>query len=296
MLVPDLSLIRITTLEDCRKNPFIPLGVSHFQKEPYNLYYINAHHGFGIDHPSFRTAQKAIDFFKPEAIVIERRNDEVGHSAQMAEENKSDGFKKITEAEYTAYLAKQRNIPLIGAEPEESVIFKDLTHRGFSAKELVYKKVLGNIVYGKGNNEICGVSVDDFSKACVNWFSEIYSDYPIALSFKEMKEWFLQQHAGYNSLFDIKSDDLAPSLSNNATRIQAISYYEDVSREQSIVPTISNALNQHKMVLVVYGAAHLESERAVFIKMLGQPTFKPMVPVALPFSMHPKIHTCLSMK
>ena len=71
----------------------------------------------------------------------------------------------------------------------------------------------------------------------------------------------------------MKSNDLSPLATSNATWFQRLAAMTGEVREHSIDIQIGRLLQQYDRVLVVYGEAHLLKSLLVFEKLMGAARF-----------------------
>lgn len=273
MLQPDLSLIRISTLSDAGKYP--PVCVTKFVRGEYQLFYVNARHVTNADNATCQTIQSAYDLYNPKGVVIECGGNAAGphfkgYTSFVLDRYKTPSRAK-NECDFTILTALQRSLPLANGEPTDDVVFKDLIARGYSSKEYQAYWLLRGLAQSVKRNEIGHASFDEASEQRLGYLASKHSlPREEQLSVKEYKEWFLHHYPERRDFLDISTNDTAPERPDVGTFSQRLSYDLEKTREPHIIQTITNMLNRHKSVLVVYGGGHRETQMTVFEQMLGQ--------------------------
>jgi len=223
--------------------------------------------------------------YHPRAVIVECGGFAAGarfrsYVSEVSERCKTP-FNVANECDFTILKALQENIPMANGEPTDEVIFEEILARGYSSKEYEFFMFLRRIGSLKRHHRIDPSSFDNLSQVTLDSFASRLS-IPVdkRLSLKECKVWFNHYYPERRSLLNISSNDTGPDSSGGATFAQRLSYDIDQTREPHIVRTITDMLNLHKSVLVVYGAAHRESHLPVFEEMLGRGEIHILVPTA----------------
>ncbi len=266
ILSPDLSLIHPYTREDSEK--YTPVVFHHFHNGKKDLYYMASTHVSGINNPTCKTVELAIDKYKPQVVVVEGLPTEEGFSP----ESFLEGIKKemagshITSGEppYVAYLAQQRNIPFIGGEPADTALFKAMEERGYPAKDVMAFYVLHWVPQDKRE----GLPMDEssFAERSKHRLSE-YSHNGETLIYEEFKAWYEKHKTGNKHYLDIGIEDIIPYSSPGANYFQKLNSHTGILRDQNVLNTISSLLAHNDRVMVVYGNGHIVRSRPVLENM-----------------------------
>lgn len=266
----DLSLIRDYTPEDDRIGR--PVVVTHFKKKGKSLYYINAHHGSGIDNPTCETARKAIEACGPRMVVIEGFPTENGISSlsyidyanRQAAQKFPDG-----EPAYAALCAYQRGIPFVGGEPSNAQICSAMKKEGYTAKDITAFCLLRQISQDRRE----GDTMDGarLSERAAHYINRAFDFIPATarLTLPEFEAWYKSHSRGGKHFLEISPNDIAPFPPPFGDYFQRLNHRIGIVRERHLDTLIAESLASHDRVLVVYGDGHLVKSRAVFEKMLG---------------------------
>lgn len=275
--MPDLTLIRNYNKELQAQAPYTTPYYTYFHKGAKALYYVAAGHQAGPDNDTFKAIRTIIQKAKPQIIVIEGLATERGQSPDsykaIAQQKAKDDFRTSVEPEYAAYQAIQANIPFIGAEPTDKIIFDQLRQKTYSENDIVAFYTLRNIHYWVDVDQVNEQSFDQkaqFYLDNLRYYRENNIPVENRLTVQGLKEWFAKHSPTKGkSILSVNTDDVAPLSSPEATYIQRLSASVDEVRERNIDTAFANVLSNYDRVLVVYGSAHLLKSRKVIEKMLG---------------------------
>ncbi|MGE0108985.1 MAG: hypothetical protein AB7S81_04370 [Bdellovibrionales bacterium] len=284
MLKPNNDLIKISTLSDAHKYP--PVCVSEFVTPNHQLYYINAAHVNGLDNPTCQTIKRAFGLYNPKAVVVECGGCSLyldGYKSYLLDHVK-ESKNADNECAYATLLGLERNLPIANGEPMDSVILKELLNAGYESKDVQAFFCLQWLGQEKERKNIHALSFHEKTTAFLQNQRRLLSlQDSEALTLPEYQRWFSRHYPERIGLLDISSIDTAPEESKKAHLAHRISYETNKVRDPHIVQAITKMLNYFNSVLVVCGAGHLETQRAVFEDMLApcqEKVLAPTVPLS----------------
>jgi len=281
MLKPNLSLIHISTMSDAKQYP--PVSVSRFERGKYGLYYINARHVTNADNPTCQTIHEAFDLYRPKGVVVELGGDAAGTQFERyiahVKDRHNDPSSAGNEPVFTILKATAAGLAIANGEPTDAVVLQEILARGYTFKEYLFHQHLQWLGQAVRHKKIDLSSFDKQSRSLMEHRVKT-SGIPLEdrISLEDYKAWFKREYPERKNWVDVSSVDTAPENKNGATFAQRLSYDIDRTREPHIVQTITDMLNLHDSVLVVYGAGHRESHLAVFEEMLGPCALDILVP------------------
>lgn len=271
-LNPDLRLIQPLAQEDRAKTEDnFPVGITIFKNGKYKLVYVSANHSFDINSPTRGAIRKAIKEHSPKSIVVEAAK--LPPQEIFSKQENPDSI-AMMEPFYTAALAAKNNIDIAPGEPGNAHIFEVFEKKGYSKTD--FQAYMWAIEIFKSKNS--GDNMSEFFKNNKDYFSRIAkaadANQEEMLLEKGFKAWHAEHFPDRRNCFDIDMLDIVPHRSASAQPLQKMAYAHLKCRDDHIVRTITDKLNQFETVLVVYGAAHLRGQQLAFEKMIGPGKFE----------------------
>ncbi len=89
------------------------------------------------------------------------------------------------------------------------------------------------------------------------------------VTFAEFKLWYQEKMSKAFVLDEIDSEASAPQP--KGSYVQRLSHHISQIRNARTLRTIASSLNEHKIVMVVYGGSHLTVQAPALEDMLGKP-------------------------
>lgn len=265
----NLSLIRDYTPGDDLVSR--PVGVTHFQKEEKNLYYVNVHHVSGIDNPTCGSVRTAFEICNPQRVIIEGLPTQCGVSpAFYIDLLKREAARNFPAGEhnYAAFLAHRNNIPFIGGEPSRTEVYFAMHKEGYSAKEITAFSLLRLIPQHRRE----GMLMDEthFVERAKHYLDCAAEGCPERrMTLPEFEDWYVARRGDERHFLEICTADFAPYGSEASNYFQRLNHRLGMVRERHLDTLIAESLTNADKVLVVYGDGHLVQSRAVFEDMLG---------------------------
>ena len=184
-------------------------------------------------------------------------------------------FQNGSESLYAAYLARNYEIPFVGAEPSPSEIIKSIQKSQYSEKDILYYYVVRQIGQWKREKADLNQNFEtlfvNFMKFNIKQFS-LNPNNPNWLNVNDFKEWYRKNQETEFNYEEITAETTKPYCSNNAGYIQQFACYNSKIRDFHIVNVIADMLNQYNRVLVVYGHGHHTMQQAILEELMGEPT------------------------
>ena len=277
-LAPDFNLIQHWSPEEQMKEPHQPPFIAKYKYRSKELWYIAAKHTSNIKSPTFKTIKESLSKFNPQLVILEGFETEPNeHSPKgyikYAIKCSKVKFRNCGEPSYSAYLSNQKNIPFIGAEPPDKTIYEHLKTKGYRPQDLVGYYLVRQIPQLKRQNKL---NKNNFQKTADKLLNIFLNDIESSQSFEfsEFKAWYKEKSGNHFDINKIKSNDLAPIVSTEATYFNKTSALIGEVREKHILKKISQGLKSYDRVLIVYGAGHHVQQKKVLLKMINQPKYE----------------------
>jgi hypothetical protein len=254
-----------------------PVSVTEFIKDPYKLYYINASHFYDkfsqspMDTVTNQTVLKAFLELKFNAVVMEMTGQPRHLTSRYiaGAENKSMQVPpRCNEMELTIMLARGKNLPFVNAECPDNEIFAKLHTYGYSLKELQAFWILSHFEQFWRHSLFAETFDSNIFKLAASFASARGYPQKEWLSAQEYKTWFFKHHPDRKIPWDAREGDALSERPEHATAVQLLANkYADL-RDKYAIGSIVGVLQEHKSVLVVYGAHHFHAHKPVFDALL----------------------------
>lgn len=262
-----------------------PPYISLFSTSKTKIIYLATNHTNDIKSKTFAWIRTVINNFKPNLIIFEGVVSSNGYSPQniIHSINKKNSPSNWVSGEhlYAAYFGNNNNIPFLGGEADEQIIFNRLKKYGYSTDDIIFfyfSKQIPQLYREKliSKQEDLKLAFPDFIKRLINKSkSKILN---VSSYFEKYKIW-INKHIGKSeetfNVFDFKtlinSNNTAPISKGNF--LQKLSSRIGIIRDKHIINVISNNSHKFDKILVVYGASHLSTQYGVLSKIFGHANF-----------------------
>lgn len=240
-----------------------------FKTQQRELLYVASRHDVGLETPTFHFIKDAFNAFSPDIIILEGFEEDEGLSPERLTQHIQNvclpKWNCCGEPYYTTHLAMQKNINVIGAEPSNSETFDPMASNGYTLKDVVFFYFTRMIPQYYRQNEIA--STADLIKL----FPKFISNYMDAKSytFNDYKNW-LNSKLGQNPSWKYLIDTNYTAPIETGQYLQKISNEINSIRDQHILKVVFKMLEQHKKVMIVFGASHYPLQKDVLEQHLGR--------------------------
>ena len=272
---PDTSLLRPITPADAKS--FNLTHLAHYQKDQKHLLYIGARHATDFETRTHEIMLQSAAKYKPDILIIEGVETERGLSPSLGLDLKNPKdyarFYNSTENVHLAEVARAAKKPFIGGEPSSKDVFKALTDKGYSTKEVMALYFIRNVSALKHSGGI--KQKEQIAQMAVSFFE----NYPAfahipkedRLNYQEFTAIYDAHKAelGNRELFDLRPYDSNSGAGEKANYFQTMSATMDRVRDEHLVKVIHDTLSKHDKVMVVYGNAHQFASAPVIENMFG---------------------------
>jgi hypothetical protein len=269
----DLTKLKNYSLELERNLPALPPFMACYKKDDRELCYIATNHGSDASSPTFKLIKKVMDEFRPDFVVLEGFESNMGLSPKDVTEIhekfcKTNGA-KCEEPLYAISLAKEKGIPFIGAEPDDAEVYDNFRSEGYSRNETfsLYFALLVPQFYRAGQI----ATMADVHKKFDQYY-KMSGVSGVTLTFPEYEEW-LKRNIDKTLEFSDMVNPLFVAPLSNGSKIQQMSNKLEWIRDRHILRTILDYFRQYKRVLVVYGHSHFLTQIDVLEQHLGKPSY-----------------------
>lgn len=195
---------------------------------------------------------------------------------EMAHEYCAQG--KHCENLYTANLCHQHAISFIGGDPRESSYLEALKSYGFNEEDVIFFWVATMINQWHRNNEVhqntLPNKVNDLIQQSLAWSFDRES---LPYTYADFLTWHNKK---IGKPFNITQDflwkipttnELQPSTAPDATIYQQLQAHIQRIRDTHVLMLAQDALKQHDIVLIVYGASHYECQKGALACLFKKP-------------------------
>ncbi|MFS8506524.1 MAG: hypothetical protein LVQ75_00060 [Candidatus Babeliales bacterium] len=239
-----------------------------------HILYLAVDHTIDEDSETFLLIKTAYQYFKPTVVILEGLQKSCGYSPlffkRFREEKRAHNLNRL-EIEYTADLADSNNVQFIGAEPDDQLIFNDLTiNDNYTEQDVAFFYFTRQIP-----QIVCEKNIEVFQdllwehKFTQYMAKELPQEY--YFRYDDYKAWLIK-HCGVIHYHDlIKRSFCNPDKNGNF--IQRISHKVCAIRDKYIVEVITGLACKSSRVLVVYGSSHLAIQYDFLTEAFNTPLF-----------------------
>lgn len=278
ILKPDLRLIskvsgRMIADENC-KGPFI----KYFSRPPIDLIFVGSDH----DHAdaTFPFIERAFDLKIPKALIIEMYLKGKSPKAyrRRVEVVKADGFTN-NEPAFAASLAFEKGIPVYGGEPSVDHVVKEVLNPKrtggdvFTRDDIFYFYILRRLCQlrrdgGFGKRVSLETAFEKISKFISYTACDLKYPSGEHPDLSRFKPWY-QEKSGERFTRQFDRDHVTPYIEGNF--FQRLCAYQNHIRDRVLARRITDILNRHQNVTIVYGSGHFPVQKRVLEPLLGEP-------------------------
>jgi hypothetical protein len=269
----DLSLLRAVTEEAYAEEPLEAPYVARFELGPKRLTFVATNHETGPETASARTVARAFEDDEPRMLVVESFDARPAtgkkyraHVLTLAEKGCAD----CEESEYAACLAYRRGIPVLGGEPTDRQILKELLRQKYSVEDFLGFYTARQIPIWRRLGQLEQFTLERLTDHFLEYVRK-ESGVETPFEYPDFLRWFGAHEVQRRSAADLTVDDTAPYGGPETNYFQRIAFAADRRRETAIVGHIESALDRRDRVIVVYGSGHLVKQRKIWEKMFGAP-------------------------
>ena len=227
-------------------------------------------------HPTLIEIENLFSVSPPDAVVIEGVDPWSGEFPQYlikeADQCELRSYRNCGEVHLVIKRATERNLAIFTGEPRQNAIREFLNQEGYSVEDMLGFYTARQIPEWKrdGIRTHVGI-VRSIEKFLADWQSDLKLKSPFT---RERFEAWYRRNVPAPSVYDALTEaDTAPDSAQGAAPLRKIASRVGVLRDRSIVGTIAHAADEHRRVLVVYGASHFLTERPALERLYGLPTY-----------------------
>jgi hypothetical protein len=249
----------------------IPPYIAFFKTHNRQLLYIAAKHQIGDKNSTFQLIKNAFDKFNPDIVLLE--------GIEETKDAPPNWIKKYIqqfclpkwqcgEPLYAAHLAIIKNIKFLGAEPENSEIFKLLQSQNYNKQDVVFFYFTRQIPQYYREKLI--ISQNDLATLFTEFLPNFIKNHKY--NFNDYQIWLKEKIDQKISLQNLIDAELtAPIASGNY--LQKLSSKLGIIRDQHIAKAILENAAKHKKTLIIFGHSHYLSQKDVLEKYLGNASY-----------------------
>jgi hypothetical protein len=272
---PDVTKLLNWSWELQKQQPFSQPYVSEFQRGPHHLFFIASHHGNQESAPTFQLIRQTLEQEAISLLVIEgvQASDGINPASfkKYLENNPSkDGFWPGGEMTYAVQLARAKGLAFIGAEPSEPQLLNDLLAQGETLDDILGFYVVRQVPQWRRQKALESRTQKQIYDRFLAAICRDFEIKPEGFDWSEFHRWY-RKRANKNFDWNSLRDDESAPLQDGPYYTQRVAATVGRLRDQFIVQQICANLRTHKRVVVVYGGAHLATQRPVLEDLLGQP-------------------------
>lgn len=252
---PNTSLLRSWNEDLQNKEPNIPYTKVYSNKNK-KLFFIGASHERNLDSSTHKLIKKSIENIKPNLVIIEGVETDYGINPKFVLKRISNNPPKMNEASYSAKISHENNIPFIGGEFPENQIKKEFENDAiFTSRDLLaFRLIQGMATFNQVQPNLTLTEAMNQVYSYVDPKNELKGT--DVINEEELTKWFKESSGKIFNYKELTTNDVAPQCQPIATKIQKINCKINRLRNTHLANLISNSLNQHNNVLIIYGAGH----------------------------------------
>ncbi len=246
--------------------------VARYRRDGRALSFVAVTHRSMEGTPSFRLVRREFLALRPDFVLIEGIPAALGADppdiVRVIRQVRAPGPWPVGESFFAASLALSAGVPFAGAEPSRREEAEGLRTAGFSLDDMLSYFLLRQIPEWRREH-----APEPLPRMLSSYAAEWYREQrlPNRWTPSRLSAW-CRSHLGHP--FDasaVRGWETEPATGPHALFTQRIAAADLRVRDGFVVGQIARALNEHRRVLVVYGAGHHFTERRVLQQMLGAP-------------------------
>lgn len=238
-----------------------------------SLRYLAARHSSDSNSDTFQIIKDAFKKSPPTIVIVEGFPTSLGFNSKQILASVSPDFGKESytagEPAYTIELASRDGVDFVGGEPDDHELFKIISSAGFSADDLIAYSFVRQIPQSirAGNTNQAAIA-DDFRKYA-SWKIQSFGlPFSFSISFEKFKNWYEKNQGKIFDPLKIENGESSP-ITDGKLFTQKIAAADLRARDEHIIDVISDCLNSHSDVLIVYGSSHYRIEHRAIEASLG---------------------------
>lgn len=244
-----------------------------FKYKEKTLLYLASQHSNKITDPTFQLIKTASDR-RPDIFILEGFSKDLGISPasviSAVLDGIKDGFYPSGEAAYAVQLANDTKIPFVGGEPSDLFILKRIEAQKYSVNDLLSFNFVRRMPQINRSGELNAKSVESSYNEYIKAKAQTLEYKGPTYTFQEFKKWYRDKQGKEFSNLSGEKGETAP-IDKGSYFTQKISLEVTRARDEHILQTIAEMLNQHDRVLVIYGSSHYRIQHEALKKVLGEP-------------------------
>ena len=256
-----------------------PPSLSTYEGCNRRLVYIAAVHSNDPAGKTFALVRTAFEKAKPQFVVLEGFEESMGLSpvALVAHSAKVAGTPGDAEPYLSVRLAQAAGVPFIGGEPDDSDILAEARKKGMTARDMFATYVLRQIEQWVRETKLTShtdvkldVLIRDYAKAFARDAKIQEAEIADIATADAFKAWY-QKTNGLAFAEGYKPEDAWPITPESNRPTNRLIVLISDARDKHILGVIDRALQNNAVVLVVYGASHLDIEAPALAAAFGKP-------------------------
>lgn len=256
-----------------------PPGMSTYDGCGKRLVYVAAVHSNDATGKTFTLVRTAFETAKPQFVVLEGFEESMGVSpaALIAHSAKVAGTPGDAEPYLSVRLAQAAGVPFIGGEPDDSDILAEVRRKGMTARDMFATYVLRQIEQWVRETKLTSHTdpkldtlIRDYAKPFARDAKVSPAEISDIATADAFKAWY---KATNGAAFDTgyKPEDAWPITPESNRPTNRLIVLISDARDAHILGVINRALETKPVVLVVYGASHLDIEASALAAAFGKP-------------------------
>lgn len=245
------------------------------------LVFVGAKHATRTDSLTFRLIEQAYASFHLDTVIVEGPPYSHGANAKrllswVGSQRAVDGFLESGEIVPTVRGARDRGAIVWGGEPDDTDIRDRVLARGFKRQDLVGFYTLRSVPQWMREQKITGPD-DSRTKQLIEAElersrSRLQAPAEVLSSYASWAQWYEQTNGkAFGASFELEeTGPLADGRHATNKIAEAIARV----RDEFLLDIITQHLNAHENVLVVFGESHLMLLRSPLSSMLGPPCYQ----------------------
>jgi hypothetical protein len=257
--------------------------IETFQRDGKTLIYVLAvHHSSllfpdALTDPVFKTVQSVFTRSSPDAVIVEgvdpsQLSGFLDYSKRCAAVNYNMPGKPCDESAFAAHSATESGAPVYTGEPSAPALLAFFEAQGYSIHDYLAFWIMNNIPQEKRDGQL---GEDNFRQLVDHVVANENHLLGTSTRFtaEDFAVWYAKNMQVPRSYLDIAREDANPYPPPEGTKtvFHTLSALSARARDENVVTTIKVALQNHKRVLVVYGASHLVFEWKKLVQLMGSP-------------------------
>lgn len=240
-----------------------------YEKNGKKLIFLASQHSNKESDPGFAMIQKVVSEENFNVAILESFPASLGFSPASAFQEpikNKDGTYPYGEPSYAAKKLKDKNIPYVGGEVDDTYLLQKLIAQKFQTNDYLAFTFLRSVPGSVKSNP--NLDIKKHYDEYMPWKMEQLGLKGHAFSWIDFNSWYQKNFAKAFVAQDIVNTTTSPVANSNIIT-QTIAVVVNKSRDEFILSLASELFQKHDAVLIIYGSSHYRIQKRVIEDYFG---------------------------